>query len=179
MSAHGLRPILWHQIGARLFRLSPHVAHGYRRRLLRLFGATVHDRAKIRRSASINCPWHLTLEELSIIGDHAMLDCTCPISLGKRSVVSQLAVLTTTMRDPGVADHPMVFAPIQVQDDAWVAADTLVLPGSIVSEGTVVGARSLIEGTTTEPWKVCVGHPVRAIKDRAYFARDASKGALA
>jgi len=171
MTALAWKRIGWTLVGARVFRFSPHIAHRFRRALLRFFGARIHPRAKIRKSVKINCPWNLSLGELAIVGDHAILDCRCPITLGARSVVSQLAVLTTRMRDPMAQGHPEISEPIRVEDDAWVAADTLVLPGSIVSEGTVVGARSLVEGTTTEPWHICVGHPARAIKERTYLGR--------
>jgi len=166
------KQICWNLIGARAFHWSPHIAHRFRRTLLKFFGARVDPKAKIRKSVRINCPWNLSLDALAIVGDHAMLDCQCPITLGARSVVSQLAVLTTQMRDPLAQGHPVVNAPIRVEDDAWVAADTLVLPGSVISEGTVVGARSFVEGTVTEPWHICVGHPASPIKKRAYFARD-------
>ena len=162
------KQFFWRLVGRRAFRFSPHIAHGYRRRLLRFFGARVHTSAKIRRSAQISCPWNLSLDELSIIGDHAVLDCVSSVSLGARSVVSQLAVLTTQMRDPLKEGHPTTTAPIEICDDAWVATDTLVLPGSIVSEGTVVGARGLIEQSTTEPWTICVGHPAKSRRDRPY-----------
>jgi len=161
----------WRFLGSKLFRLTPHTAHALRRKILGFFGAAVHNKAKIRRSARITCPWNLTIDQLAIIGDHALLDSARPITLGARSVVSQLTVLTTQMRDPNTASHPTIHAPIVVEDDAWVAADTLVLPGSTISQGTVVGARSFIDQSTTEPWHICVGHPAKAIKPRDYFAR--------
>ena len=168
MSVPAWKQTCWRLIGARLFRCSPHIAHKFRRKLLRFFDAQIHNKAKIRKTARIDCPWNLTMGELAIIGDHAMINCQSPISLGDRSVVSQLAVLTTQMRDASSVGHPMINQPIRVEDDAWVAADTLVLPGSVISVGTVVGARGLIESSTTEPWHICVGHPAKAIKERPY-----------
>jgi putative colanic acid biosynthesis acetyltransferase WcaF len=177
MSCPKWKQTLWSLIGSQLFRLSPHIAHRFRRNLLRFFGATVDQRAKIRRSARIDCPWNLTLRELAIVGDHAILNCSSTITLGARSVVSQLAVISTRMRDPKNAQHAFIQAPVSIEDDAWVAADTLVLPGATVSQGTVVGARGLVESEqTTEPWHICVGQPARAIKKRAYFARKESGG---
>mgnify|MGYP003630156563 FL=1 len=178
MSVPAWKKSCWSFGGALVFRLTPHTAHSLRRKILRFFGASIHNQAKIRRSARISSPWNLSMDQLAIIGDHAILDCTSPINLGARSVVSQLAVLTTQMRDPETETHPTINASIRVEDDAWVAADTLVLPGSIISQGTVVGARSFVDQSTTEPWHICVGHPARAIKERAYFARDeATQGA--
>lgn len=172
MSVPAWKQTCWRLIGARMFRCSPHIAHRFRRKLLGFFGAQVHNKAKIRKTAMISCPWNLKMGELAIIGDHALIDCQDKVSLGDRSVVSQLAVLTTKMRDATKAGHPEIKQPICVEDDAWVAADTLVLPGSVISVGTVVGARGLIESSTTEPWHICVGHPVKAIKERPYPNKD-------
>ncbi len=177
MSVPQWKQLGWNLIGKRMFRSSMHIAHRYRRAILRFFGASIHPKAKIRKTALITCPWNLKMDELAIIGDHAMLDSSAPITLGARSVVSQLAVLTTKMRDIHQSDHAQINEPIHVEDDAWVAADCLVLPGSIISKGTVVGARGLIESSKTEPWHICVGHPARAIKDRPYFSRSNEEGA--
>lgn len=172
MNIPAWKQTIWRIAGAWLFRHSPHIAHRFRRALLRFFGADIDNRAKIRRSVRIDCPWNLTMRELAIVGDHAILNCSSAITLGARSVVSQLAVITTRMRDPSDPRHAVINKPVRVEDDAWVAADTLVLPGAVVSAGTVVGARGLVDrDQTTEPWHICVGQPARAIKERAYFAR--------
>lgn len=173
MSVPAWKQTLWTGLGAFLFRRSPHIAHRFRRSLLRFFGARIDPSAKVRRSACIRCPWNLTMRELAIVGDHAVLNCALPVTLGARSVVSQLAVVTTRVRDPRGGGRGYIDEPVRVEDDAWVAADTLVLPGSVISKGTVVGARGLVEPhTVTEPWHVCVGHPVRAIKPRDFFVRE-------
>ena len=43
--------------------------------------------------------------------------------------------------------------------------NSFIVPGVTLREGTVVGAFALLK-RTTEPWKVYVGVPARAIKDR-------------
>ncbi|MFG0246926.1 MAG: hypothetical protein ACF8MF_12835 [Phycisphaerales bacterium JB052] len=173
MSTPAWKQTLWRTIGTKLFRYSPHIAHRFRRKLLGFFGASINPRAKIRRSARIDCPWNLTMHELAIVGDHAIINCTSPVTLGARSVVSQLAVVTTRMRDPHDEGFSQINEAVHVQNDAWVAADTLVLPGAVVAEGTVVGARGMVDrGQHTDPWHICVGQPARAIKERAFFARD-------
>lgn len=176
MSVPGWKRTLWRMIGASLFRCSPHVAHRYRRGVLRFFGAQVHNRAKIRRSARIDCPWNLTMHELAIVGDHAIINCSSPVTLGARSVVSQLSIVSTRMRSPQQPGHPRIDEPIVIEHDAWVAADSLVLSGAVVSEGTVVGARGLVDpAQRTDPWTISVGQPTRAIKQREYAARSGSK----
>jgi len=162
---------LWRVAGRHAFRWSPHVTHGLRRRLLRFFGADIHATFKMRRAARLDAPWALSAGELVIVGDHARLLGPGPITLGDRCVVSQLAVLASSFLDPDEPDHPARTGGIRVGDEAWVATDTLVLAGAEVSDGTVVGARSLVPaGARTEPWTVSAGHPVRALKERTLNA---------
>lgn len=114
----------------------------------------------------IDHPWHLSAGHLTVFGDDATLRLSRPLRIGERCVVSQLAIVTTEMldpRDPTRAIH----APITIEDDCWVAADSLVLPGTVIRAGTVVGARSLVEGELPG-WSVAVGQPARPIKARAF-----------
>jgi len=46
-----------------------------------------------------------------------------------------------------------------------LGTNCVVLPGVTISEGTVVGANSLVT-KTTEPWTVYVGNPAKPIKKR-------------
>ena len=157
------------------FRLSPQPLHNVRRKILALCGAKVAGSAKIRPSARIDRPWNLSLGALSIIGDDAEINATEPIAIGARCVISQLTILTTDIVEPdqpnGSKHTPDPTkrrrAPITIEDDAWVAAETMVLPGSTVRAGTVIGARGLIEGELPG-WSVCVGQPAKRIKDRAF-----------
>ena len=151
---------LWRVAGARLFRCTPHIAHGARRRMLRFFGATMAPRTKIRRSVSIDQPWNLTAGELTIFGDEAILRCAEPVVIGARCVISQYAIVSTEARDLSQRGYPRASAPISIEDDVWVATDSLVMPGTTIREGVVVGARSYVDGDLP-PWSICVGHPAQ------------------
>ena len=48
-----------------------------------------------------------------------------------------------------------------------MAADVLVMPGSTVRAGTVVGARGMVEGELPA-WKIAVGEPARPVRDRHF-----------
>jgi len=165
MSGPGFKRWLWGAAGRRVFACTPHTAHRFRCRLLRLFGAEIAGAVKIRRSVKIDRPWNLRAGRLAIFGDHAALRLREPISVGERCVVSQYAILATEMLDPGTGEPAS--GPITIEDDCWVAADTLVLPGTTIHAGTVVGSRALVEGDLPG-WTVAVGQPARGIKPRAF-----------
>jgi dTDP-4-amino-4,6-dideoxy-D-glucose acyltransferase len=56
-------------------------------------------------------------------------------------------------------------APIIFKNFANVGANSIILPGVTLEEGTVIGANSLVT-KSTEPWTVYGGSPARPIKQR-------------
>lgn len=160
-----LRSLMWRIIGRALFRSTFHNWYRVRREILRVFGAEVATSAKIRRSVAIDRPWNFSAGELVLIGDHATFRARAPISIGHRCTISQMATVTTEMRDPERPGFPVAAARIDVGDDCWVAADALVLPGVQLASGAVVGARSMV--TEHAPaWTVVAGEPASPRRQR-------------
>ena len=54
---------------------------------------------------------------------------------------------------------------ILIQKHSIVGAGTIVLPGVTLTEGTSIGANSLIL-KSTEPWKIYAGSPAKIIRNR-------------
>ncbi|MEM0983850.1 MAG: colanic acid biosynthesis acetyltransferase WcaF [Planctomycetota bacterium] len=166
------KPILWALLSP-AFRLSPTPLHGIRRRIWTLCGAKVAPTTKIRPSVRCDAPWNLAAGHLTIFGDAADLRCRDhAITVGDRCVVSQYTILATDITDPdqpaGIPDETnRLKGPITIEDDCWVAADSLVWPGTTIAAGTVVGARATVE-TDLPGWRVCVGQPARPLKERAF-----------
>jgi maltose O-acetyltransferase len=108
------------------------------------------------------------------------------ITIGARTHINYGAVLLdaaeVTIGDdvqigPGVqlitALHPLdaaarrtgeeTAAPVRVQDDVWLAAGVLVLPGVTIGAATVVGAGSVVT-RDLPPRHLCFGNPCRVIR---------------
>ncbi len=56
-------------------------------------------------------------------------------------------------------------APISIGSDVWIGAGCKILKGSIIEDGVVVGASSLVKGTLRQN-TICVGVPAKPIKVR-------------
>ncbi|MHC4142397.1 MAG: LbetaH domain-containing protein [Planctomycetota bacterium] len=153
-----LRSLLWRGVGRFLFRWTFRTWYGPRRLILKLFGTRLTPRTKFRRTVRVDRPWNVSAGTLTVIGDDVVLRARLPITIGDRCVVSQLAVITTERRDHATVGFPTVAAPITLEDDVWIATDTLVLPGSTVGAGTVVGARGLVDGELPG-WMIATGEP--------------------
>ncbi len=157
--------MLWYVTEATLFRFSLRPMYGWRNFLLNRFGARVHPTARIRSTATIEVPWHLTVGAQAVVGDHAILYCLGPVTIGQRATISQYAHLCAGTHDFTRSDMPLLKPPITIEDDVWIAADVFVGPGVRIGEGTVVGARASVF-SDLPAWKICVGNPARPIKDR-------------
>lgn len=156
---------LWGVVWLLLFRPSPKICHGWRRFLLRLFGARLGRGAIIHASVRIFAPWNLEM------GDHASLshyvDCYCVdrISLGAYATVSQYSFLCSASHDFRQFQMPLVTKPVEIGPLAWVAADVFVAPGVKIGEGAMVQARSTVLENVAD-WTIAGGHPARAIAKR-------------
>lgn len=157
--------VVWAIVWGTLFRWSPRLCFGWRRMLLRLFGATIGRNARISPSAKIWGPWNL------VVGDEAAIahdvDCYCVdrLTIGAHATVSQYSFLCTASHDIYDPHMKLITAPINIADQSWVCAGVFLAPGVSIGTGAVVGAMSVVT-KSVGPWKVVAGNPARVIKER-------------
>jgi putative colanic acid biosynthesis acetyltransferase WcaF len=162
---------LWMFVSATLFRWSFHNWYGWRRWLLRRFGATIGQRVRVRPSARIEIPWNLSIADEAIIGDFAILYSLGNITIGRRTVISQYAHLCAGTHDYTQASFPLIRLPITVGADCWIAADVFVGPGVTVGDRAVVGARSTVV-KDVEAEQIVVGAGARVIGLRQHMQQE-------
>jgi putative colanic acid biosynthesis acetyltransferase WcaF len=167
-----IRRVVWAAVQATLFRWSPRPWHGFRARLLRLFGADIPEPGKvvIFPTAQVVFPSRLTLAPRSMVGPHVRLYNLARITLHRGANLSQNCHLCAGTHDFLRWSMPLVARPIVIGENAWLGADVFVGPGVIVGDLCVVGARAVVV-RDLPPSKVCVGHPCRPVKDRPPPAR--------
>lgn len=154
--------IIW-ALAQPLFALSPRPFWGWRRMILRLFGARIGQKTNIYPSVRITIPWNLDLGDYCAIGDRAILYALGPISIGSRTTISQGAHLCAGSHDVSRPDRPLVKAPITVASDVWIAADAFIGPNVNIGRGAIAGARSVVV-RDVDPGCVVVGNPARIIR---------------
>jgi len=92
------------------------------------------------------------------------------ITLGNHVLIGSNVTISSG-RHPIEGTHPPVFAretiplPIVIEDDVWIGAGAVIMPGIRLRKGTVVGANAVVT-KDTEEFTVVVGAPARAIKKR-------------
>ncbi len=162
--------MLWKCIGSPLFAVIPHLAYPMRTNLLKLFGMKCGNRVRTRKGVTIDKPWNVTADDLVVFGDCATVRASEPITIGKRCVISQHATLITEVGDTSTAGETKRSAPITIEDDVWVAADAIVMPGSHIESGVVVGARGMVDGRLPK-WTICTGEPAAPRTQRVLYGQ--------
>ncbi len=154
--------VVW-TVGARWLPRS--MGSGWKRLLLRAFGAKIAGTAVVYSSAKVYYPANLVMDDYACIASD--VDCynVAPIHIGKFATVSQGAFLCTASHNITSPDHELITAPIIIENQAWVGAGAFVGMGITVAEGSVVGARAALF-KCTQPWDVVGGNPAKFIKKR-------------
>jgi len=155
----------WWIVQGTLFRWSPQGFFGWRRFLLRSFGAKIGTRVAIRSSVQITYPWKVSIGNNSWIGD----DCTL-YSLGEINIGNNVAVAHKVYFNTGGHDYTKItfdiFAqPINVEDECWITNDCYIGPGVTIGFGSIVGARSTVLKSMPSG-KICYGSPAKPVRDR-------------
>lgn len=154
--------LFWGFTASTVFRFSPRVCHGWRRWILRLFGANVGAGSKIYPSVRIWAPWNLEVGEHAIIGDRADIYSVAKVSIGTRAVVSQDACLCAATHETQSGNFKLITKPITIGAGAWVAARAFIGPGVNIGEKTVVGACGVVFKDIPQGETV-VGNPAKIL----------------
>tara|TARA_X000001036_G_scaffold86407_3_gene78454 strand:- start:4213 stop:4755 length:543 start_codon:yes stop_codon:yes gene_type:complete len=150
--------LLWAIVQATFFRYSFHTWNGWRIFLLNSYGAKIDSTCVIRRTIKVECPWNLTVERNSCLGDGVIVYCLGKVSIGEHVSISQHAHICAGTHDFNSKDMPLLRQPITIENDVWIAADAFVGPNVTIGEGAILGARG-VAMRDLDPWTIYSGNP--------------------
>jgi putative colanic acid biosynthesis acetyltransferase WcaF len=158
--------VLW-GLAQPFFRLSPRPFWGWRRFLLRAFGAMVGHEVHMCPTVRITIPWNLRVGAFTAVGDRATLYNLGIITIGEFVTVSQNAHLCGGSHDYRRTDLQLLKLPIQIGDGAWICADAFIGPNVTVGAHAIVGARAVVT-KDVDVRAIVAGNPARRIGSRPY-----------
>ena len=137
--------------------------------LLRAFGASVGLHVVIKPRVNVKYPWHLTIGDHSWIGEGVWLDSLGPIRIGCNACLSQGVMVETGNHDWSQPTFDLVVKDVVIEDGAWAAVRSLLLPGSRLASHAVLGAGAVLSGET-EPYGIYAGNPAAKLRERQIAA---------
>ena len=156
---------LWWLVQATFFGCSPQFMYGWRRWLLRLFGAQIGKNVLLRPTMKSTYPWKISIGDFAWIGDDVVLYSLGEIQIGTNAIISQRSYLCTGDHDYTKPNFPIHAKKIVVEAEAWIATDVFIAPGVTIGTGAVIGARSSVF-KDMPAGMVCLGSPCVPIKKR-------------
>jgi putative colanic acid biosynthesis acetyltransferase WcaF len=160
-----LRRVLWMPFRVLFLRGTGRVLSPLRIAALVLFGAKIERPALVMDGVKVWHPWSLTLHRYCTLGRGVEVYNFAHITLGEQAVVSQETYLCSASHDFEDPSMPLIYSPITIGAQSWVAAGCFIGPGITVGEGAVVGAYSVVT-KDVPPWTVVAGNPARVLRAR-------------
>lgn len=130
--------------------------------------ARVGQDVRLRMPVVVYSPEMLSIGSQVDIGEFVVLRANGGMRIGDRVLIAAHATLTTRAHPvvPPRYGHT-VDAPIVIEDDVWVGAAAVVLPGVTIGRGSIVGAGAVV--TKDVPADTIVGgvpsRPIRGTSD--------------
>jgi acetyltransferase-like isoleucine patch superfamily enzyme len=152
--------------------MTPHdpLSNRIKRSLMIWRGATIGAKPKIWRDVWVDDYRKLKIGANVSIGKSAMLQCIGGITVGNNVMIahgSQLISAGHHIPDPGESMRfsGLDVAPIVLEDDVWIGAGAIVLPGVTVGKGAVVAAGAVVT-KDVQPYAIVAGIPAQVIRRR-------------
>ena len=156
---------LWWILQGTLFAWSPQFLYEWRAFLLRLFGAQIGKKVKIRSTVQVTYPWKVKIGDYSWVGDSCILYSLGDITIGSHVAIAHSVYVNTGGHEYNKKTFDIFSRPVVIEDECWITNDVYIAPGVTIGKGTIVSARSSVL-KDLPAGKICVGTPAKPIKDR-------------
>jgi len=153
----------------------------FKRLILRGYGARVGRNPTIYSGVWIRPIAGLALGDNVSIGKDVVITTAGTVTIGHNVMIGHGTKIISAnhvippgrgqMRFSGHEDKPVV-----IEDDAWIAAQVVVLPGVRVGEGAVVAAGAVVT-RDVPPFTIVGGVPARVLRNRLAADSPAPEGA--
>ena len=135
--------------------------------MLKLFGANIQWNCSISGGAEIVDPWNLTMGSLSSIDKGCCIRCRGKVVIGEKCCVSRGVLMLSGSHNIESPNFELVTAPITINDNVWIATNSIIAKGVTIGKGSVVAAGSNVVKDVA-PWTVVGGNPAKLIKNRKF-----------
>lgn len=120
-------------------------------------------RVRLRMPVTIYAAEHLEMGDQVDIGEFTHIRANGGVRIGSRVLIASHVVITSRAHPVALPRYGVVEdAPIAIEDDVWIGAGAIILPGVTVGRGAVVGAGAVVS-RSIEPYTIVGGVPARPI----------------
>jgi acetyltransferase-like isoleucine patch superfamily enzyme len=121
------------------------------------------EHVRLRPPVVIYHPESLRLGSHIDIGEFTHIRASGGVTIGDRVLIASHVVITSRSHPTGLPRFGITEdRPIVIEDDVWIGAGAIVLPGVTIGRGSVVGAGAVLR-QSTGPGEIWAGVPARRV----------------
>ena len=136
-----------------------------RKILYKILGVKIGKNSQILMKTIIQSPKNISIGDNSIINEHCYLDGRGGLYIGNNVSISFYSTIITGSHLSNSSEFVYMSEPVIIEDNVWLGAHAIVLNGSKILRGTIIGAGSVYKGIT-EQYSIYLGNPAKKVKDR-------------
>ena len=160
-----LRRFLWYFVNIIFFKSSIFPFNFIKVFFLKFFGARVGKGVVVKPNVNIKYPWKLNIGNYVWIGENVWIDNLGKVIIENNVCISQGALLLCGNHNYKKSEFNLIVSEIIIKNGAWVGAKSIVCPGVIVDNHSVLSVGS-VATQNTEPYSIYQGNPAKKIKNR-------------
>lgn len=155
-------------------------------------GAKIFQKVRVSQGCFLTKPWCLTLEERvwiepnvyikivseeskiiigkeTFIGFNSELNIMGNLIIGKQVLIGPGCLIVdhnhSHAQGSSIASQGCEYRPIQIEDDVWIGAKSVILPGVTLKKGAIIAAGSVVT-KDVESMTIVAGVPAKLINKR-------------
>jgi len=156
---------LWFLVNILFFKSYIFPFYGFKRFLLRLFGAKVEKGVIIKPNVNIKYPWLLSIGSYTWIGESSWIDNLVQVQIGAHVCISQGALLLTGNHNYKKVTFDLIPGEIILENGVWIGAKSVVCPGVRCFSHSVLSVGS-VAVKNMEAYHVYQGNPATKVRKR-------------
>lgn len=113
----------------------------------------------------IQSPENVSVDDNSRIGDYVHMWGGGGITIGKNVLIATHSVITSQAHDINASLYidSQVMKPVNIEDNVWIGASAVVLPGVTVGKNSIIGAGAIVTKNIL-PNSIAQGVPAKVVK---------------
>jgi acetyltransferase-like isoleucine patch superfamily enzyme len=111
----------------------------------------------------------ISIGDFVSVGHYTFIYSSKKISIGNRVMVAPFCYLVDSNHDVSIAKGGLnglnLVEEIKINDDVWIGQNSTLIPGALMLNGSILGAKSLLNKKVNE-YEIFAGIPAKLIKSR-------------
>ena len=160
-----IKILLWYFFNV-VFLLNPWNPFSFvKKGVLKLFGAQIGNGVVIKPGVNVKYPWKLKIGDHTWVGEKVWIDNLDDVVIGANCCISQGAMLLCGNHNYKKSSFDLIVKSIELEDGAWVGAQSTVCPGVVCKSHSVLAVGS-VANKDLDAYSIYQGVPAQFVRNR-------------